>query len=75
MKIFEAQNRSPINFGAFSLQDGIDFCDFLTNTTSSYQRFANMIPTVGGHVDIGMITQYAGFKWIKVKDLTKILES
>jgi hypothetical protein len=74
MKIFEAQQRNPINFGAFSLQDGIDFCEFLTNTTADYQRFANMIPTVGGHVDIALITHYAGFKWIKVKELTKILE-
>jgi len=75
MKIFEAQRRSPINFGAFSLQDGIDFCKFLTNTTSDYQRFANMIPTVGGNVDIALITEYSGFKWIAAKELTKILES
>lgn len=74
LKVFEAQQRSPINFGAFSLQDGIDFCEFLTNTTADYQRFANMIPTVGGAVDIGLITQYGGFKWIKVKELTRIME-
>lgn len=74
-KIFEAQQRNPINFGAFSLQDGIDFCKFMTNATSDYQRFANMIPTVGGSVDIALITEYAGFKWISSKELTKILES
>lgn len=74
-KIFEAQQRSPINFGAFSLQDGIDFCKFMTNTTADYQRFANMIPTVGGSVDIALITEYDGFKWIASKELTKILES
>jgi hypothetical protein len=75
MTLFQAQKKSPINFGAFSLQDGIDFTEFLTNTTSDYQRFANMIPTVGGNVDIALITEYSGFKWIKVKHLTKILES
>lgn len=75
MTVFQAQKRNPINFGAFSLQDGIDFCEFMTNTTSNYQRFANMIPTVGGNVDIALITEYSGFKWIKVKNLTKILES
>lgn len=74
-KIFEAQQRNPINFGAFSLQDGIDFCKFMTNATADYQRFANMIPTVGGAVDIALITEYAGFKWISSKELTKILES
>jgi hypothetical protein len=74
-KIFEAQQRNPINFGTFSLQDGIDFCKFLTNSTADYQRFANMIPTVGGAVDIALITEYSGFKWISSKKLTKILES
>lgn len=74
-KMFEAQQRNPINFGSFSLQDGIDFCKFLTNATADYQRFANMIPTVGGAVDIALITEYSGYKWISSKELTKILES
>ena len=76
LKIFEAaKQRSPINIGAFSLQDGIDFCEFLTNSTTEFQRFANMIPTVGGSVDIALLTKYSDFNWIKAKKLTKLLES
>lgn len=62
------------NYGAFSLKDAVDYCEFLINTTSTYQRFANMIPTVGGEVDIALITNYSNFTWIKYKELTKILE-
>ena len=75
LKIFEAaQQRSQINIGGFSLQDGIDFCEFLTNSTTDFQRFANMIPTVGGNVDIALITKYSDFNWIKAKPLTQMLE-
>jgi len=62
------------NYGAFSLQDAIDYVEFLINTTASFQRFANMIPTVGGEVDIALITSYGGFKWIKSKPLTRVIE-
>ena len=69
------QRRLVTNFGAFSLQDAIDYVEFLINTTASFQRFANMIPTVGGEVDIALITSYSGFNWIKTKPLTRILEN
>ena len=68
------QKRLVTNYGAFSLQDAIDYAEFLINTTASFQRFANMIPTVGGAVDIALVTSYSGFNWIKTKALTKILE-
>ena len=62
------------NFGSFSLKDAVDYSKFLIETTSEFQRFANMIPTVGGAVDIALITNYSKFTWIKYKELTKILE-
>ena len=62
------------NYGSFSLQDAIDYVEFLINTTASFQRFANMIPTVGGAVDIALVTSYSNFNWVKYKPLTKILE-
>lgn len=61
-------------YDSFSLQDAIDYAEFLINTTATYQRFANMIPAVGGEVDIALITPYRKFTWIKNKRLTKILE-
>lgn len=60
--------------GGFSLQDAVDYSEFLVSMTATAQRFATMIPTVGGEVDIALITSYAGFQWIKVKPLTKHLE-
>lgn len=72
-EIGKGTNRSP-NYPAFSLKDAVDYVEFLINTTADFQRFANMIPTVGGSVDIALITNYSNFTWIKYKDLTKILE-
>lgn len=62
------------NYHSFSLQDAIDYAEFLINTTTTYQRFANILPTVGGEVDIALITPFRKFAWIKSKKLTRILE-
>lgn len=62
------------NPSVFSLQDAVDYAEFLINLTSTAQRFALMIPTVGGEVDVALVTPYAGFQWIKVKALTRQLE-
>lgn len=72
-EIGHGTNRMP-NYGSFSLKDAVDYVEFLIDTTASFQRFANMIPTVGGAVDIALITNYSKFTWIKYKDLTQILE-
>lgn len=72
-EIGHGTNRAP-NYGSFSLKDAVDYVEFLINTTASFQRFANMIPTVGGAVDVALITNYSQFTWIKYKELTRILE-
>lgn len=72
-EIGQGTNRAP-NYGSFSLKDAVDYVEFLINTTASFQRFANMIPTVGGSVDVALITNYSKFTWIKYKELTRILE-
>ncbi|MBM4294860.1 MAG: hypothetical protein FJ126_08165 [Deltaproteobacteria bacterium] len=66
--------RLSTKYASFSLQDAVDYAEYLINTTAKFQRFANMIPTVGGEVDIALITPYKKFTWIKCKKLTKILE-
>jgi len=58
----------------FSLQDAIDYAQFLIRTTADFQRFSNQIPTVGGAIDVGLVTPFHGFKWIHQKPLSKILE-
>lgn len=76
-KLWELRDEDPrlaTNYGGFSLQDAIDYAEFLIQTTAVHQRFSNMIPTVGGEVDIALITTYSGFKWIKYKQLTEVLE-
>jgi hypothetical protein len=62
-----------INFAVFSLQDAIDYADYLINTTASHQRFAMMIPAVGGQVDIALVTPFRGFAWIRRKRLSRVL--
>lgn len=61
-------------WGTLSLQDAIDYADFLLRTTADYQRFAPVIPSVGGPVDIALVTQYGGFQWIRRKELVTLLE-
>jgi len=58
----------------FSLQDAIDLGEFLINATSTFQRFANEVPTVGGAVDIALVTPFQDFQWIRQKELMQILE-
>lgn len=62
------------NFPAFSLQDAIDYAKFLIRTTSDFQRFSGKLPTVGGDVDVALVTNRLGFKWIAQKELYRILD-
>ena len=50
-----------------TLQDAIDYAIFLIRTTIDYQRFATMVPTVGGDIDVAIITHHGGFQWIQEK--------
>jgi hypothetical protein len=72
-KVMGTEN-TEVNFGAFSLQDAIDFAKFLIRTTADFQRFSGKFPTVGGDIDIALVTNYRGFKWISQKSLYQILE-
>ncbi len=73
-KLWELADKDPsqqAKFPSFSLQDAIDYADFLIRTTASYQRFALMIPNVGGEVDVALVTPYQGFRWIRQKALAR----
>ena len=65
-----------IQWGTMTLQDAIDFCVLMIQTTSAIQRFSDGIqadpgdmPGVGGHVDVAVITPDKGFTWINKKKL------
>jgi hypothetical protein len=74
--IWEYSRRTgrKVTYDVFSLQDAIDHVEFLINFTSQYQRFLAMIPTVGGEVDILLMTQYKPPIWIKSKALNRLLQ-
>jgi hypothetical protein len=62
------------NISAFSLQDAIDYAKFLIRTTADFQRFSGSLPVVGGEIDIALVTNRGGFRWIEQKELYRILE-
>ena len=61
-------------FNIFSLQDAIDYAEFLIRITADYQRFSNQMATVGGDTDVALITPFDGFRWIKQKPLNRIVD-
>lgn len=65
-----------IQWGTMTLQDAIDFCVLMIETTSAIQRFSDGvladpgdIPGVGGPIDVAVITPEKGFVWIQKKKL------
>lgn len=65
-----------IQWGTMTLQDAVDFCTLIIQTTAAIQRFSDGIlaepgdmPGVGGPIDVAIITPREGFKWIKQKQL------
>ena len=65
-----------IQWGTMTLQDAIDFCTLMIQTTSAIQRFSDGIaadpgdmPGVGGTVDTAVITPDKGFVWVSKKRL------
>ncbi len=50
------------NFASFSLGDAVEFVQFLIRFVADYQRFANMIPTVGGDIDIAILLTIQGLR-------------
>jgi len=65
-----------IQWGTMTIQDAIDFCVLMIQTTSAIQRFSDGVkndpgdmPGVGGPVDVAVITPNKGFVWINKKNL------
>lgn len=65
-------NLAPI-YSLFSLQDAISYAQFLIQTTAMHQQFSRSIPGVGGEIDVALVTPFDNFRWIKQKELGKIL--
>ena len=71
--LYRMHPHSQPPYPVFSLQDAIDYAEFLICTTIAHQRFAQMPPTVGGDIDVALVTPFHGFRWIRQKPLGKIL--
>ena len=72
-ELYKNESQKPA-FHLFSLQDAVDYAEFLISTTIEHQRFSQTASTVGGDIDIALVTCFDGFRWIRQKPLGKILE-
>lgn len=72
-ELYKNESQKPA-FHLFSLQDAIGYADFLINTTIAHQQFSQTASTVGGDIDIALVTYFNGFQWIRQKPLSKVLE-
>lgn len=73
-EIGREDEHSQIKYHLLSLQDAVELSEYLIETTSNFQRFANEVPTVGGAIDISLVTPFEGFQWIKRKELMETIE-
>lgn len=64
---------NPI-YEIFSLQESIDYVDFLISSTIAFQRFSPRTPTVGGEIDIALVRPFDKFQWIRQKPLGELLQ-
>ncbi|MCY4401695.1 MAG: hypothetical protein OXD54_03890 [Candidatus Poribacteria bacterium] len=61
-------------YEVFSLQEAIDYVDFLISSTISFQRFSPITANVGGEIDIALVRPFGEFQWIRQKPLGELLE-
>lgn len=57
-----------ILWGYFTLQDAVDFARYAVETTIQTMRFKNVIETVGGNVDILVLTPDKT-EWLQKEEL------
>lgn len=59
-------------YNIFSLQDAIDYVEFIIKSSIDYQKFAKMIPYIGGKINTAIISYSTGFKWKTQKSIKRI---
>jgi hypothetical protein len=57
----------PVVLAAMPIQDAIELASFMVETTIRFVRFNLRAETVGGPVEIAVITKHEGFKWVRRK--------
>ena len=61
-------------FNLFSLQTAINYAQFLIRTTIEFQRFSRRVSTVGGAIDVAVVTPEDGFHWIQRQPISPVLQ-
>ena len=61
-------------FNLFSLQNAIDYALFLMRTTIEFQQFSGGVSTVGGDINIAVVTRLEGFRWIQRQPISPVLQ-
>ena len=75
--IWELYKKKPEGhpiYEVFSLQEAVDYVDFLISSTISFQRFSPITPNVGGEIDVALVRPFDKFQWIRQKPLGRLLE-
>jgi predicted proteasome-type protease len=67
MQTIRSNTEAPLMHPGMPVQDAIELCNFLVETTKGFVRFLPGADTVGGEVDIAVVTRHERFKWIKRK--------
>ena len=57
----------------FPLQDAVEFIEFLIKTQIGVDKYTARIPRVGGDIDIAIVHPNYGFRWVKQKELLKMI--
>lgn len=58
---------APLVQPAMPIQDAIDLATFFVDLTIQFSRFSIGAPTVGGPIEVAVITRHEGFKWVRRK--------
>ncbi len=73
-QLYKNQPGTEPVFPVFSVQDAINYAQFLIGTTIAHQQFSATMPNVGGHIDVALITPFDGFQWIHQKSFSGLNE-
>jgi hypothetical protein len=58
---------APVVLAAMPIQDAIELATFMVQTTIGFMRFNFGAETVGGPIEVAVITKHEGFKWVNRK--------
>lgn len=58
---------APVVLAAMPIQDAIELATFMVQTTIGFMRFNFGAETVGGPIEVAVITKHEGFKWVSRK--------